>query len=491
MSLLENATAFWRLGDPLASNRFIDALGNGNDLYPNLRPTPVQLDFRIGSNNAPTQQTFGALSKWGKWNRILTTIEKAALFSGQAWPFDTTQTLRDAVVFFLLDELTGSGTYADATGRGNTLISQGTPTQTTGPLGGTDKATLFAEGDSLWRSITVDLQTGNFPWTICGWVNLTAPIPTGPLTQQVFWGQWNTNGTTSGTNIYYDPTANVETFCVDQGFPDNLGQGPTITNTTLIDPSPNTWYFILAEYDPVSNTLSHTINNDPAKRVNLGPIQQPVAAPGKIGYGSVFQKNPAFSFGTTTGWDAPPTPDGSCHLYMPRNNNVSFGNNPFTVWGWFKSALSQPWAPNPQTLIGIFNTGNNSLEWAVQLSGNNLWWVLGNGGDQQQWNNQSIIPDDKNWHLFVCWFDTVTRRLKVVIDNGPETFFQLTIPVIPGTMFGSPNLTIGACTRSIGDMGQQFTGSLNAIGIARGNPTAGDLSTLWNTGKGIVLGNAL
>jgi hypothetical protein len=494
MALLDQATAFWRLGDPITSNKFIDNLGNGNDLYPNLRPTPVSLDFRMGSNNFPTQHLYGALSKWGKWNRILTPTEKFALHGGEVWPFGTTQTLKDAVAFFHLNEATGSSIYADATGRGNNLMKQGTPTQTTGPFGGSDLATLFAgpnisgPGDSLWRPITVDLQTGNIPWTICGWVNLTAINPPTPITQQIFWGQWDTSGTTSGTNLYFDPTAGAATFCVDQGFPNNLGQGPAITNTTL-NPSAGTWYFVLAEYDPVTNMLSHTINNDAFFRVHLSPIQQPVASPGKIGYASDFQINPAFSFGTLSGWDAPPPVDGSCYLYMPRNNNVSFGNNSFTVWGWYRCTLPSPWPP--QTLIGIYDPGATRLEWSVRLTNGILNWDLGDGGSAGETRVHGV-PIDNAWHLFVCWFDAVNREINVVIDNGPVPLptSLTTKPHIPGTMYGSPNLTIGAASRLLGGSAEQFTGQLNAIGIARGIPTTGDLATLWNSGNGIVLGNA-
>lgn len=85
--IINNATAFWRLGDPVSSNKLVDALGRGNDLTPYLRPRPVTLDFRMGSNNAPTQQLHGSLAKWGKWNRLLTAAEKGALNAKQAWPF--------------------------------------------------------------------------------------------------------------------------------------------------------------------------------------------------------------------------------------------------------------------------------------------------------------------------------------------------------------------------------------------------------------------
>lgn len=391
--------------------------------------------------------------------------------------------LRDAVVYFMLDEASGSSMYTDATGRGNTLISSGAPVQTSGPLG-TDKATLFSAGVSLWRPYTADLQTGNYSWTICGWVRLTNPIPTGSLTQQIFWSQWDTSGTTSGTNLYYEPDG--ATFSLDGGFPESLGQGPTITNTTL-HPTAATWYFVMAEYDPVANTLTYTINNDSAKRISLSPIQQPTPVPEKIGNGSRFQVNPQFAFGVRSGWDAPPLVDGSCHAYLQRNSNVSFGNNPFTVWGWFKAALGQPW--QPQTLLGLFDPTTGELEWTVQISGTVLYWVIGDGRINYSFNNLVTIHNDLNWHLFVCWYDKTAGKLWAVLDHG--TPIGANISVLPGALFGNRRFTIGAASRSTGNVGQQFVGSLNAVGIARGNPTTnpgGDVDVLWNGGNGIVLG---
>ncbi len=495
--LIDNATAFWRLGDSISSNKLVDALGRGNDLTPYLRPAPVTLDFRMGSNNTPTQQhaqqLYGSLAKWGKWNRLLTDPEKSALKGGEAWPFDVTTSLRGAVVYFLLNEASGSSAYADATGRGNTLTSRGATVQTSGPLG-TDKATQFTTGVSLSRSCTADLQTGNYAWTICGWVNVQIN-QTGLLPQQIFWGQWDISVTTSGTNAYYVSGTNLYyepdggTFALDGGCPQQLAQNPAITNITLKPVLIPKWYFVLAEYDPSSNTLSHTINNDSTKRVSLSPIQQPTPVPGKIGNGSKFQLNPQLEFGTRSGWDFPPTVDGSCHAYLQRNSDVSFGNNPFTVWGWFKSANPQPWLP--QTLLGLFDPTTGECEWIVQIRDNFLYWSIGNGGIDITSNNIVAVPNDMNWHLFVCWYDKAANKLWAVVDNCMPASVPLT--VTPGTLLGNRRFTVGAASRSAGFNGQQFQGALNAIGIARGNPTTGpggDLDMLWNGGKGIVLGNS-
>lgn len=487
MALIDNATAFWPLGDSLSSNKLMDTMGRGNDLTPYLRPAPVTLDFRMGSSNNPAQQLFGALSKWGKWNRLLSSTEKGALYAKQSWPFSATPSLSDAAVYFLLDEPTGSASYADATGRGNTLLSQGTPTQTAGPLA-SDKGTLFGAGDSLWRPATSDLQTGNHPWTVCGWVKLSSPIPSGELTQQIFWGQWQTHGQTSGTNIYFDQTTTgFATFCVDGGFPNSLAQGPAITNTKFMNPAAETWYFILTEYDPEANALSLSINNQTSLTSSLPLIQQPIPAVGKVGYGSRFFLNEQFNFGANNGWDRPPSPDGSCHAFLDRNSDVSFGNNSFTVWGWFKTKDMLATGSNPQTLVGIFRPSPSAIEWVVQLTRSNgkcyLWWVVGDGG--AGYNAVSVEVTNIDWNFFACWYDKSTGSIHLKLNDASPLSSAIT--VTPGCMYGSARLTLGAASRTAGD-GQQFEGMLNAIGVARGVPTTSDLSMLWNGGNGILVG---
>jgi hypothetical protein len=481
MALVDQATAFWRFGDPLSSNKLVDALGRGNDLTPFLRPAPVTLDFRMGSSNNPMQQLFGALAKWGKWNRALTVAEKAALYGGEAWPFATTASLKDAVAYYLLNEATGTLAYNDATGRGNVLRSAGTPSQTAGPTGGS-YATLFEAGDSLWRPYTSDLQTGNYPWTIAGWVKLTGPIVTGAVKQQVFWGQWQTSGQTSGTNVYFDSTTlNEHSFCLDGGFPNYISQGPVITDTNALNPSADTWYCLVSEYDPATNLLSLTVNN--TTTASLGPIQQPVPVPGRVGYGSHFRLNPAFDFGTLSGWDGPAVPDGSCHASMRRTADVSFGNESFTVWRWIKCDETVA----TQTVIGIFDPNIDAVEWAVQVSAGKLFWVIGNGGNVYEFNNATSI--DTNWHLFICWYDKANGKLCVSLDGAAPA--EKTIAVTPGAMYGNARLLVGAASRNDASeysIGQQFRGALNAVGIARGVPSAADRAALWNGGAGIALG---
>ena len=482
MALIDQATAFWRFGDPLSSNKLVDALGRGNDLTPFLRPAPVTLDFRMGSSNNPMQQLFGALAKWGKWNRALTPAEKNALFVGEAWPFVTTASLKDAVAYYLLDEVTGALSYNDATGRGNVLRSAGTPSRTTGPGGA--NATLFEAGDSLWRPYTSDLQTGNYPWTIAGWVKLSSPIVTAAVRQQIFWGQWQTSGQTSGTNVYFDSTAaNLHSFCVDGGFPDYISQGPAVTNTSVLNPSADTWYFILTEYEPMANLLSLTVDNQPASTASLGPIQQPVPVPGRVGYGSHFRLNPPFAFGTQSGWDGPAWTDGSCYAAMRRTADVSFGNDSFTVWGWIKCDETTA----TQAVIGIFDPNIDAVEWAVQISAGKLFWVIGNGGNGYEFNNATSI--DTNWHLFICWYDKANSKICVSLDSAAPA--EKVIAITPGAMYGNARLLVGAASRNdtAGEpIGQQFRGTLNAVGIASGVPSATDRAALWNGGAGIALG---
>jgi hypothetical protein len=115
MNILDRAVAFWRLGDALSANRR-DSTGRGNDLICDLVPAPSAVSFTMAGNAAGWQILAGRLAKWGKWNRLLTSTEKSALAGGEAWPFSTTTSLRDAKVYYLLDEVSGATTFVDATG---------------------------------------------------------------------------------------------------------------------------------------------------------------------------------------------------------------------------------------------------------------------------------------------------------------------------------------------------------------------------------------
>ncbi|MFZ2540710.1 MAG: hypothetical protein WAW75_02930 [Gallionella sp.] len=568
VSILDDIRAFWPMGDPFTSSKIADRSIYGNSLDTHLKINQCTLPFRMGANSAidwySDQQVFGSLKGWGKWDRLLTSGEKSALAGGEYWPFSTTTTLQNAKVYYLLDEAGGSGTYTDATGRGNDLTSDGnfpTTRDTTGPNGAGDNATtlstssdicsctasttadvltvtavalgtiaigmrLYApsigmvtayfitsfitgsggigtygitaglgthssRGFTLWKDITLtktspstDLQSGPSSMTIAGWVKINNKFnPYSSLaSQQVFWGQlvndFGGQGVTeSGFNVYYDPTANRFCIDIDAGDGQPLSAGSVTIDTVLGIPTSNTWYFVLLEFDRENNQAKLQVNNG-AGNTN-SPILQPTPVAGKVGDGSQFILNTAFSFATrTTGWDVPPPVNGNCYADLPPNSDLSFGANSKVAWGWFKATDYTTY----QTLGGFYDGTAAGTDWIIQISASNLYFVCG-----LQQNYIAIPLTDTNWHFFIAWFDATSGLIYFNLDGATYTVRAIG-PTTPQTV--SNNFRLGSDSGN-GGSDHQFKGILDAWGIANGNPLDSDIAALWNGGSGWELANSV
>lgn len=479
MAILSNIKAFWPLGDAITGT-MQDVTGRGNSLVSLQRINIATGTFRMGANSAgtPSQQALASFKGWGTWNRILTSGEKAALAGGEYWPFTTTTSLQDAKAYYLLDESTASSSYADVTGRGNTLTATGTTIQVTGPGGGGDKGTQLTVNVYLSRTTPgTDLQSTQATRTVAGWINLTAKL-NALSNQQVFWGQLV--GAISGLNVYYDPTA--DRFCMDLDAGDsmNLTQGALVIDAVFGSPSIATWYFLIAEFDLSNNLIAISVNN--GTRTTLGNRLQPLPVTGQVGLASQFQLNPTANFaGPTSGWDEDPFVSGvvagNCALQLAPNADLSFGNTSKTVWGWFKTTSPSTY----QTLGGFYNGTGAGTDWIVQIAGNALYFVL---GLQQAY--VSVAMSDTNWHLFVAWFDQPNNLLHLDLDHGAVVATPATGPATPQTV--TNKFRLGSDTGNGGN-DHQFLGLLNVWGIADGIPTQGDLDALWNSGTGWTLQN--
>jgi hypothetical protein len=485
MNILDRAVAFWRLGDALSTNRR-DSTGRGNDLMCDLVPAPSAVNFTMAGNAAGWQILAGRLAKWGKWNRLLTSTEKSALFHGEAWPFNKTTSLRDAKVYYLLNEASGAITFADATGRGNDLTRQGSAAtlQVSGPLG-TGYATQFPGSSYLSRAYTSDLQSGNFACTIAGWVYLDNVAANVNRQQQIFWGQFD-GGLRTGAILYFHSWmsgGSKQRFCADYGDDVDLRRNAVVVADNFVTLSSATWYWSMLEYDPVANTLSLSVNNHPPN--TLSPIQQPTMVTGKIGDASRFYRNMQFDPGS--GWD-----HNKCGFVFksPPGSDLQFGNNAKTVWGWLK--LSQITINSPTTtttVMGIFDTSNNHLDWVIQWSIGLLHFVIGDSAGN--FDSTAVPLNDTNWHLFVCWYDKDgDGKIHINLDHGAQVASK-SVTVTPAT--NTLSFVMGACNASGTTPGtpgtwrydQNLDGILDAVGISTGVPSQSDLERLWNSGIGI------
>jgi len=473
--LTSNTKAFWPFGDAHDAPVLADSTGRGNSLTPYLRIQPTTCAFRIGRNagtgGLAGQQVYGSLKGWGRWERILTSGEKSALNGKEYWPFSTTTSLQDVKAYYKLDEVGGSSSYADATGRGNTLTASGTTTQVTGPAGGADKATNFTSPVFLERtSPGPDLQSDQANVTVAGWVKLDSK-PAGGFMQQCFWCQLLNNTPDSGFNVYYDPTSDRFALDNDGGDGQPLNRGALVLANNFGSPALSTWYFVIAEFDVTNNQITISVNNGTPDV--LGHILQPTQVPMLGGTGSLFEANPAASFWSQlSGWDVDVSGPiiGNSRASMTPTADVSIGNNAKTVWGWL-------WASDTsttQTVAGMDGGSGATTDWAIRLASNQLTFVFGN----EMVTTSIAFTDTTSPHLVVAWFDKVANKIHIDLDNGSASS-NATGPATPHTV--SQPLIFGS------NVWYQFRGSLMGWGIADGTPSGDDLAYLWNDGLGITL----
>lgn len=482
MALLNNVVAYWKFDDAapgdysLARPAFRDATGRGNDLTvaPDVRPAVSTLDFRLGANNAGNQRLDGALAGWGIWKRKLTAPEKAALAGGEKWPFSTTTSLQDAAAYFLLDEASGSSSYADATGRGNDLARSGTTTQVTGPLG-TGFATNFTPGAYLHVSPTADLQGGGADHTIAGWVNLNN-LPSN--SQSIIWGQCDINSSPARTGdiVYCQTEGGADGFSYDLGNDVDLeDNGVVVIHNS---PSVATWYFLLAEYDKVSSIQALAVNN--GTRTTFPHNYFPGLNPGKIRSGIHLFDQPQFD-ASSSGWDGGPR---APFLIGPNNVDTAFRNASKTVWCWFKADST---VAGQIPIAGFYDStsGAGKINWMIFLGASTLIFYVGDGTTTNSFTGTSGIPfsDTASWHLLVCWYDEAAGMIHMDLDHGTHTSSgTVSLTVTPSTQ---PNLIIGSNLNAVAGFETPFAGSIDEMGIANGVPVSTDLDALWNGGSGL------
>jgi hypothetical protein len=473
--ITSNITAYWKFDESFPTNFtvlpiYADATGRGNTLtvFPDQRAQPSALPFRLGANATGGQTLDGSMAGCGKWNRAWTSGELTALAGGEMWPFSTTTSLQDAKAFYLLNEASNSATYADATGRGNTLTRSGITTQVTGP-GGSGHGTKFTSGAYLEANPpTSDLQSGNFTFSVGCWVNLNTK-PSGG--QSVMWGQVTLSGTPhTGEVIYYQGT--TDNFNIDLGNDVNLfanGVLP-ISGTT---PATGTWYFVGSTFNATSSIMAGTVNNGTA--ATFARNIQPGAVPAKINNGAQFSAIFQYNNTLAPGWDAAVVSSAQ----GATSNDVTFGNNSRTVWFWFKATNTTP----VQTLAGFYDQATTNIDWLVQLAGGQLFFLIGNAAGSFQ-DCSVAFSDTSTFHLIVAWFDAGFQTLSLNLDNGASSCSHVLSSLTPATT--TYPLYIGSNKNSgvAAGAAQQFPGIIDEMGIADGTPSTSDLNILWNGGEG-------
>lgn len=487
--ILSNVRAYWKFDEPAPNNfsiptSYADASGRGHTLTvnPNQKALPYSQPFRIGANASGAQTVTGSLAQWGKWNRLLTAGEKAAIAAGQTWPFSSTPSLQvGCVAYYLLNEASNAATYADATGRGNTLTRTGATTQVTGP-GGTGHATSMAGATFLERNPpTVDLQSGNYNFTVVGWYNLAAKSNC-PTCQQIFWGQVNivTNPATTGAAVYYEGEGDSINSDLGNGV-DLFANAAIVIPATQSSPTIGTWYQVLSEFNVTTSVMTDTINN--TITATYPRNIQPPAVPAKINNGAHFVPNAVFVNGVSSGWDNSTT-GPITRATAPSSPDLSFGNNAKTVWFWFKSDNTT----TTQSVAGFYDFATNDIDWLVQIASGSAIFLIGNSAGTFDFC-EVPFTDTSSFHLLVGWYDKAATTLHLNIDHG-SLACSASVGLTP--VASSLPLWIGANVNGsqspgVSGASQPFLGAIDEMGIANGAATSTDLDTLWNSGAGITV----
>ncbi len=149
------------------------------------------------------------------------------------------------VAYWSLEE--ASGSRADATGRGNTLLETGTPGNAAGTVG---NAANLDGSNYLSLATNADISPGDTDFTWACWLRSDVSLAGGNF--DVF-GKWAGSG-----QLEYDLFAavGVLNFLVSTTGSDFPGIASTFGVLAA-----TTWYFVVAWHDSVGNTLNICVND--------------------------------------------------------------------------------------------------------------------------------------------------------------------------------------------------------------------------------------
>ncbi len=446
-------TAQWMFNDTLpvydsAVPTFADSINANNlTLIPDSRPATSSIPFRIGANSVGNQTCNADLFGWGKWDRILTDVEIRALLGGEQWPFSTTTSLQDCVAYFPLN---GGNPFDDATGRGNDLSATGSPMATTNQFG---TGATALNGAYLGRSITADLQTGNYDVTVFGWVRLNSKTsPSNPPNQQIFWGQCDINSSPAKTGmvVYYE--GSHDSFNIDLGNGVDLYGNGVVVNAGM--PTVGAWTTLLSQYESSTGLMS-------GKAITFaeGSFSR-VVNPSN---GSELHFVSAAQFGgnpPASGWDNAPVIRVA--IATP-GSDVQFGNRDRSVTIRFKADV--PSTTTAQTLAGIYDKNGTLIDWIVQMNSNTIYFVIGNGAGSFEY---ASVPfsDTSSDHVLVCRLDATNGVLYMDLDGGAITASHTLTSITPGTC--PVPFLVGACTYTGSGDGadEQFQGTIYDLALS-------------------------
>lgn len=166
-----------------------------------------------------------------------------------AWWNDGSSLANSLVAFWKCDE--SSGDRADSVGA-NTLTDNNTVTSNNGIVYSNAAEFASASSESLTITDNAALSMGDIQMFFGGWVYLTAKVG-----QKVAFSKSDRGANQRSYFVWYDATPDR----FQAGF-NSTGSGSStlVSANGLGSPALNTWYFILAWHDSVTNTINISIN---------------------------------------------------------------------------------------------------------------------------------------------------------------------------------------------------------------------------------------
>lgn len=404
--LKDNVVVHYAMDDLPGADR-VDGTGRGNTLVSFFPRAPNNDQINLGRSSDGTHGFSGGLAMWGKWNRLLSAAEKTSLYnsgSGRQWSAISAGSLNDAVLYYNLD----GASWADATGRNTDLTPTGSPGSMSGPGGNNafsfDGSTQYATHADATDFRCLQGQS----WTIAIWAYLTSSASGGTSVEYLI-GK-NTQDNVEWL-VYYPHAVGRSRWQFDLGY--------AITDPTLVNvkadnagqPNSATWYFLIAEYDYDTNTLTFSVN---LTEDSYTPVATPDLATVPYTNKRVSYFPDADTFDIST---VPTGQVGPKYVYKTStaNDDLAGGNNSYSVAFNFKlDSLT-----HDMMLLGKWDANiPNSPDWAIwwRQSDTSLVAWIGNGNASNK-TESAVLLNDTNQHCVVM---TVTPggSLSLLLDNG-------------------------------------------------------------------------
>lgn len=357
----------------------------------------------------------GAMARFFRYSRLLTSGERASVYNaGAGVKFSDVSggSLGDALFWYDLDEATGTGDRADATGRNTGLEASASLSRVTGP-DGASSAVQFAGGNYLYHADSADFRTtGREDWAIGLWVNADTIDESGPVDYFA--------GKALADNVewlfYYARQAARSRWQIDLGYATTDPELATVKADAAGKPNAGQWYFLLMEMDASTNTLYLRVDNTYVD--SLQPTVVPHRVSGLAGaqYATRFIESEAFN-STTVPTARPAAKFVSCASPGTAGDPLRGGDRDWTMAGWFKlNSL----VASPQRIVGKMAETGTALDYQLSWfssNGGRLYGEVSDGGGSN-FASAFVALADTDEHFFVFSYNSSTNTVSVALDNG-------------------------------------------------------------------------